>query len=469
MSAIAQPSKPRPVVAGRRRHLLPLIAAGLALLMVLTAMTAAMPRSALAATTLAARCDGVRLRTQPKLSARALRTLSAGAKVVAVAKVSGTRWSVKCGGSTTSGSTWWRITSINGKSVSKLYGVKYVYGATALFKTTTKSVTLATACGGVVLRSGPRITATRKAKLASGAKVTTYGSVAGGSWSTTCTGPRIGGASWYRITAVNGKSVKALYGVTYLYAAKALFKPAAAGSATPAPTPKPTPTPTPTPTPAPTPSPSPQTSYIEGIDISHWQGTINWSKVAAAGKRFAFMKASQNTDYVDPTYATNRAQAKANGLYVGAYHFAGPELTLGDAEAEADHFVDTAAPKSGELLPVLDLEVTGGLGVEELQAWTRAFLERVYDRLGVRAAIYVSPSFWSSKMGNTTWFATNGYTTLWVAHWTTASAPTLPAGNWGGRGWTFWQYTSSGTVPGISGRVDLDRYRSGNFTPVLIP
>ena len=87
----------------------------------------------------------------------------------------------------------------------------------------------------------------------------------------------------------------------------------------------------------------------------------------------------------------------------------------------------------------------------------------------MRAAIYASPSFWSNKMGNTGWFAANGYTTLWIAHWTSAVAPTLPASNWGGRGWTFWQYTSSGTVPGISGRVDLDRYRSGDFTPVLIP
>jgi lysozyme len=179
--------------------------------------------------------------------------------------------------------------------------------------------------------------------------------------------------------------------------------------------------------------------------------------------------ASEDSDYRDPTYATNRAGAKANGLKVGAYHFAQPGSTAGDAVAEADHFVDTAKPVSGELLPVLDLEQTGGLGVNALTNWTKAFLQRVYDRTGVRAAIYVSPSFWSNRMGNSTWFADNGYRVLWVAHWTSAKAPSLPASNWGGHGWTFWQYTSDGSVSGISGRVDLNRYRSRNFDPVLIP
>jgi GH25 family lysozyme M1 (1,4-beta-N-acetylmuramidase) len=83
--------------------------------------------------------------------------------------------------------------------------------------------------------------------------------------------------------------------------------------------------------------------------------------------------------------------------------------------------------------------------------------------------IYVSPYFWSTNMADTTWFAVNGYRTLWIAHWTTASGPSVPANDWAGNGWTFWQYTSSGKVSGISGSVDLDRYRLSNFAPVLIP
>ena len=93
----------------------------------------------------------------------------------------------------------------------------------------------------------------------------------------------------------------------------------------------------------------------------------------------------------------------------------------------------------------------------------------MYTRLGVRGVIYCSPSFWKTYMGDTGWFASNGYTILWVAHWTTASAPSVPAANWGGKSWTFWQYTSDGTVPGISGRVDLDRYNGTDLTKVRIP
>lgn len=82
---------------------------------------------------------------------------------------------------------------------------------------------------------------------------------------------------------------------------------------------------------------------------------------------------------------------------------------------------------------------------------------------------YVSPNFWKTNMGDTTWFAEHGYPVLWVAHWTSAGAPSTPAGDWAARGWTFWQYTSNGTVPGISGRVDLDRMRGADFSRVRIP
>jgi GH25 family lysozyme M1 (1,4-beta-N-acetylmuramidase) len=194
----------------------------------------------------------------------------------------------------------------------------------------------------------------------------------------------------------------------------------------------------------------------DGIDISHWQNEIDWTRVAGAGKRFAFMKASEDHDYVDPTYGLNRARAKAAGLRVGAYHFAQPSKTAGDALAEADHFLDTAVIDAGDLPPVLDLEQYNGLSVSQMQTWVRTWLDRVHDRTGVHPAIYVSPNFWENRMGNTDEFATSGYRTLWIAHWTTAAAPRVPAGDWAGFGWTFWQVTSDGAVPGISGRVDLN-------------
>jgi len=258
--------------------------------------------------------------------------------------------------------------------------------------------------------------------------------------------------------------------VTYVYAASGLFKNSLTPSALPTPTPTPRPSATATPRPSATPAPTtPGMNRTEGIDVSHWQNTINWPAVSAAGKKFTYIKASESTDFVDPLYATNRAQGQAAGLYVGAYHFAQPSTEVGDAAAEADHFVDTATPASGDLLPVLDLERSGGLGQTALTAWVRSYLDRIYQRTGVRAVIYCSPSFWKNYLGDTTWFATNGYQILWIAHWTTASQPTVPGGAWGGNGWTFWQYTSDGSVPGISGRVDLNRYNGTDFTKVRIP
>jgi hypothetical protein len=116
---------------------------------------------------------------------------------------------------------------------------------------------------------------------------------------------------------------------------------------------------------------------------------------------------------------------------------------------------------------VLDLERSNGLSDAAMQTWVRTYLGRIYERTGVRGIIYTSPNFWSTYVGGTDWFATNGYRILWLAHWTTGT-PTVPASDWAGFGWTFWQYTSNGSVPGITGRVDLDRFAGADVTAVLI-
>jgi len=434
-----------------------------------------LPRNTLAANATKVALCSANLRTSASTTARSKRIISTGTKVMANAHVTGGTWRTTCAGKAVSGNTWFRIYQINGKSIKSLYGVTYLYGAAGLFKDyVPPAFTRYAACRANV-RTGPASSTTAKAVLPIDTKVLVATQVSGTSYSTTCSGKAVSGSTWYRITAVNGTSVQSKYGVSSVYAAAGLFKATLTTTSTPTPTPTPTPNPsaTPkpsaTPSPTPTPTPSPPSPYTEGIDISHWQGVIDWTKVAAAGKKFAFMKASESTDFVDNTYVTNRAQARAAGLYVGAYHFAQPTTGAGDAVAEADHFVDTAQPASGDLVPVLDLERSGSLSQVALTAWVQAFLGRVYERVGVRAAIYVSPSFWRTYMGDTTWFAANGYDILWVAHWTTGVAPSVPGGNWAGDGWTFWQYTSDGVVPGISGRVDLDRYRSKDLKPVLIP
>ncbi len=216
------------------------------------------------------------------------------------------------------------------------------------------------------------------------------------------------------------------------------------------------------PSPAPSSTADATTGVLEGIDVSHWQNTIDWVKVRAAGKAFAIIKASEGTTYVDPLYATNHAAAQAAGLWTGAYHFANPDATANDAILEADHFAASIHLGRGDLIPALDLEQSGGLTVAGLQAWVTAWLGEVTKKVGIRPMIYTSPAFWQKYMGDSRALADAGYKTLWIAHWGVAS-PTVPASNWGGRGWTFWQYSDCGTVPGISGCVDLDRYNGTNL------
>ena len=111
---------------------------------------------------------------------------------------------------------------------------------------------------------------------------------------------------WYRISAINGRSVKSLYGVTYLYAAIGLFKSL----------PKPV-----------------VVAAQERPDRGHRHqplaGDHRLDQGRRGGKRFAFMKASEDIDYVDPTYPANRAAANANGILIGAYHFAQPDSHAG--------------------------------------------------------------------------------------------------------------------------------------------
>jgi GH25 family lysozyme M1 (1,4-beta-N-acetylmuramidase) len=209
------------------------------------------------------------------------------------------------------------------------------------------------------------------------------------------------------------------------------------------------------------------TVTLRGIDVSHHNGQPDWSAVKADGIDFAFAKATEGSTFQDDEYVRNKTQAEAAGIAFGAYHFARPGKAVGDATADANAFVDFAQLTDDNLLPVLDLEDSGGLGVRKLKRWAKEWVAQVEARLGVKPMIYTSPSFWRIHMGRTAWFANHGYR-MWVAHWTTADAPKVPAANWGGNGWTVWQYSSHGSVSGISGDVDLDRYNGTDLDQLRI-
>jgi GH25 family lysozyme M1 (1,4-beta-N-acetylmuramidase) len=215
-------------------------------------------------------------------------------------------------------------------------------------------------------------------------------------------------------------------------------------------------------------APVPPPGSLPGIDVSHHQNAIDWAQVAASGVRFAIAKATEGTAYIDPLFATNRAEAMAAGIVFGAYHFARPDLHPFDAIPEADHFVDTAQLAPGNIVPVLDLERAGDLNPVALTDWVLQWLGEVTARTGVRPMVYTSPNGWRDRTAGTTAIADAGYTMLWIAHWNVAS-PTLPANDWQGNSWKIWQYSNCGDVPGIGGCVDLDFLNGSDFAPIVIP
>ncbi len=421
------------------------VTAAMAAVLLFMLAAAASPSTTLGASTTKVALCNANLRTSTLAGSTIKKVARIGTIVSVATTITARSYSTTCAGRAVSGNTWIRITAVAGRSVKSLYGVTYLYAASKLFKTVPVSKYAACALN---LRNTPKAGSVALSRVKIDTMVTVVATVSGRSYSTTCSGKAVSGNHWAKISAVNGKTVKSLFGVSYVYAASRLLSASRTLAAPPAPA-------------------APGT--LEGIDVSHWQNAIDWVAVRGAGKSFAYVKASEDTDFVDPLYATNRAAAEAVGIVVGAYHFAQPDIAAGDGAAEADHFVDTATPQKGELLPVLDLERTGGLSTAALTTWVRNYLDRIEQRLGVRAVIYCSPNFWKNYMGDTTWFANNGYEVLWVAHWTTASDPTVPGGAWGANGWTFWQYTSDGVVPGIAGRVDLNRYNGSDLGRVRIP
>ena len=207
---------------------------------------------------------------------------------------------------------------------------------------------------------------------------------------------------------------------------------------------------------------------VQGIDVSRFQGRIDWQRVGETNIEFAFVQASRGSggdclvaaDRCGPDefYRRNHTRATAAGISVGAYHRAftggdGRKAVRRDARREARVFVaEVRTLLPGDLLPALDLESPfAGLGQRELRIWTRTWLRKVEAALGARPLIYTNLTGWRAT-GDRTSFARRGHR-LWVANWN-VSEPAVPAENWAGQGWSVWQYTSTGHVKGIEGAVD---------------
>jgi len=208
----------------------------------------------------------------------------------------------------------------------------------------------------------------------------------------------------------------------------------------------------------------------QGVDVASFQhprgAVIDWSQVAASGIGFAGVKATEGNYYKNPYALTDLAAAQAAGLSVVAYAFAIPN---GDGTAgsnnpvtQADYLLKYLGSTSRTVPLMLDIEYDPyytsdgtnqcyGLTPAAMVSWIAAFEGEVQAKAGRLPIIYTPPSWWSTCTGKSTAF---GHTPVWVPDINSSGSPLLPAG-W--TAWSLWQYSSSGTVNGISGTTDLDQ------------
>jgi len=188
-----------------------------------------------------------------------------------------------------------------------------------------------------------------------------------------------------------------------------------------------------------------------GIDVSHFQGEINWEEIKENNISFAYSKATEGHTYVDPKFHENWKNMTTAEISKGAYHF---YTTDSDGNNQALHYINTIKEiKKGDLPPVLDLE-QGGLKaevtVEEYQKEVINWLSTVEKELGVKPIIYTNNPF-ANKYLNKPHFANY---TLWIAEYGVKEAKTPTA--WKDTGWAIWQRTESGSIEGEVGNVDHD-------------
>ncbi|MGW0631378.1 GH25 family lysozyme [Streptomyces sp. NPDC002758] len=208
-----------------------------------------------------------------------------------------------------------------------------------------------------------------------------------------------------------------------------------------------------------------------GLDVSGYQGSVNWATVKSNGAAFAYVKATEGTTYTSPSFSQQYDGAYNAGLIRGAYHFALPGNSSG--VAQADWFVSHGGGWSADgktLPPALDIEYNPygatcyGLSQSAMVSWIRAFSDEVRAKTGRYPTIYTTTDWWTTCTGNNSGFgATNP---LWIARYS-SSPGTLPAG-WTSQ--TIWQYADSGVFPGdqdtFNGTTsDLQAFARGSYSP----
>lgn len=191
---------------------------------------------------------------------------------------------------------------------------------------------------------------------------------------------------------------------------------------------------------------------LSGIDVSNYQGQIDWPRVAKAGISFAWIKATEGATFTDKRFAENWRGAADAGVEHGAYHYLSPRSA---PEAQATHFLRTCGPICPALPPVLDVEIaatgeSARVTVDRALAWLRA----VEAATAIRPIVYTYRAFALARFAGPEAAELAAYP-LWLAQYAVA-APKVPP-PWGA--WTLWQHTGAGKVDGIGVPVDRNHWQ----------
>ncbi|WP_040676782.1 glycoside hydrolase family 25 protein [Rhizobium mesoamericanum] len=196
-------------------------------------------------------------------------------------------------------------------------------------------------------------------------------------------------------------------------------------------------------------SSSPRKLAVHGVDVSRWQGDIDWQKLRTQGANFVYIKATDGGDHLDPMFRKNWRDAKQAGIKRGAYHFFYWCRTAGE---QADWFIRNVPREAGALPPVIDVEWNGEssckrrVSPEKVREKMQVFMDKLEQHYGQRPIIYTAPDFYRDNLKG----AFLNYP-FWLR-----SVAAHPSKVYPGRRWVFWQYSGSGISHGVDGRIDLN-------------
>lgn len=187
---------------------------------------------------------------------------------------------------------------------------------------------------------------------------------------------------------------------------------------------------------------------VFGIDVSHYQGRINWDSLQNGNNdfplHFVFVRSTAGDDGVDTQFKTNWRKAAKHGFLRGAYHYYRPNK---NSVKQADNFIKTVKLKAGDLPPVLDIEqIPSEQSMDSLKSGLRRWLDKVEKHYGMKPIIYSGESFYTDFLRE----EFEGYE-LWIANYSFFEDEIRPE-------WLFWQFTDKAKLNGIDGNVDVNIY-----------